>query len=134
MIQEILYLSVKELLNMTRKTKIIIILILVFLILLIFLLVHLYAKKNLIGLPTGQLSYSEESPDKTKKMNVYYIDGGSISADALRIEIASNSKKYNVYYCYKNCNFDKNAKWIDDNTIVVNNRKININKQRIKEG
>lgn len=46
-----------------------------------------YRQKNLIGLPKGELKYSKISPDKKSKLNYYFIDGGSISADAMRIEI-----------------------------------------------
>lgn len=50
---------------------------------------------NLIGLPQGELKYSIPSPNNEIKCNYYFIDGGSISADAMRIEIETANEKYN---------------------------------------
>ena len=92
-----------------------------------------YRQKNLIGIPKGELKYSKLSPNKENKLNYYFIDGGSISADAMRIEIEINKEKYNLYYCYKNCDFESIVEWKDNQNIMIGNRIINIKEDKIKE-
>ena len=92
-----------------------------------------YRQKNLIGLPEGELKYYKLSPNKSNKLNYYFIDGGSISANAMSIEIESQKEKYNLYYCYKNCDFESVVEWKDNQNIMIGNRVINIKGKRIKE-
>lgn len=92
-----------------------------------------YRSKNLIGLPKGELKYSKLSPDKRNKLNYYFINGGSISADAMRIEIETNKEKYNLYYCYSECDFESIVEWKDNQNIMIGNRIINIKGEKIKE-
>ena len=44
----------------------------------------MYREINLIGLPQGELKYTVLSPNNEIKCNYYFIDGGSISADAIK--------------------------------------------------
>lgn len=122
---------------MTQKTKIICIIICIVLIIITSLIYKItnyyYRKNNLLDLPIGELKYSKLSPDKKNKLNYYFINGGSISADAMRIEIETQKEKYNIYYCYSECEFDADIEWKDNNNIVVNNRTIDINGERIRE-
>ena len=92
-----------------------------------------YRKENLIGLPKGELRYSKLSPDKNNKLNYYFINGGSLSADAMRIEIERKSEKYNIYYCYSECEFDAKIDWKDNKNIIIGGRVINIYGKGIKE-
>ena len=113
------------------KWKVIII---ILLILVIVVLIGIkYREVNLIGLPQGELKYSISSPNNEIKCNYYFIDGGLISADAMRIEIETSNEKYNLYYCYKECDFDATITWKDNENILLGNRIININEKKIKE-
>lgn len=92
-----------------------------------------YRSKNLIGLPKGELKYSKLSPNKKSKLNYYFINGGSISADAMRIEIETQKEKYNVYYCYSECDFESIVEWKDNQNIILGSRIINIKEDKIRE-
>lgn len=92
-----------------------------------------YERKNLIGLPEGELKYSKLSPNKKSKLNYYFINGGSISADAMRIEIETEKEKYNVYYCYSECDFESIVEWKDNQNIILGSRIINIKEDKIRE-
>lgn len=92
-----------------------------------------YKQKNLIGIPEGKLKYSKLSPNEKNKLNYYFIDGGSISANAMRIEIETPKEKYNIYYCYSECDFESVVEWKDNQNIMIGNRIINIKGNKIKE-
>lgn len=92
-----------------------------------------YRSKNLIGLPKGELKYSKLSPNKKNKLNYYFINGGSISADAMRIEIETQKEKYNLYYCYSECDFESIVEWKDNQNIILGSRIINIKEDKIRE-
>ena len=72
-----------------------------FLGLLVFLIMYvclLIKGENLEGLPKGELVASTDSPNKRYTMNLYFIDGGPISANADRIEIVDNKNNKNGIY------------------------------------
>ena len=103
--------------------------------LIIFIIVVMYVcilinSVQLKGLPKGEKIYQIDSPNKTYTMNIYFIDGGPISADADRIEIVDNknNKKWNIYYQYKG-NLKKYS-WIDNDNVSINGNKINIHKDK----
>ena len=93
-----------------------------------------YAKKNLMLLPEGELQSTYTSPNGSKKLNIYLVNGGSLSANAIRGEIETSNKKYNIYYCYRNCDFEVNVVWKDNNTVIINNETINIKKDKVRIG
>lgn len=79
--------------------------------------------------PKGNKIKSIISPDKEKIVNVYFIDGGPISSNAIRIEIESikNEIVKNIYYDYYS--YTKNmvkVKWIDNNNILINSEIIKV--------
>ena len=92
-----------------------------------------YRQRNLIDIPEGELKYSKLSPNKKSKLNYYFINGGSISADAMRIEIETQKEKYNVYYCYSECDFESIVEWKDNQNIILGSRIINIKEDKIRE-
>ena len=51
----------------------------------------------------------------------------------MRIEIETKKDKYNIYYCYKECEFDTKIDWKDNKNVIIGSRLININGKRIKE-
>ena len=116
------------------KKKVLIVLTILFLLAMICLLFYYnYAKKNLMLLPKGELQSTFISPNGKKKLNIYLVDGGSLSANAIRGEIETKNKKYNIYYCYKDCDFDIKVEWKDNQNIMIGNRIINIKEDKIKE-
>lgn len=115
------------------KKKVFISLMITLLMCIIFSLVYYsYAKRNLMLLPNGKLQSTYTSPNGEKKLNIYIIDGGSISASAIRGEIEIKNKKYNIYYCYRDCDFDIKAQWKNNNVVFINNKEIDINKDKIE--
>jgi len=115
------------------KKKVLIVLTILFLLAMICLLFYYnYAKKNLMLLPEGELQSTYTSPNGEKKLNIYLVDGGSLSANAIRGEIETKNKKYNMYYCYRNCDFDVKVEWKNNNILVINEKEIDINKDRIR--
>lgn len=113
---------------MTQKTKIILLLILILLITLFTF--YSYADKMLLFLPKGTKMISKKSPDNQYILNIYLIDGGSLSANALRGEIVKDNKKYNIYWCYKDCEFNVKAKWLNNSNVEINGKKLDINKDK----
>jgi len=89
-------------------------------------LIGYFISDKMIGLPKGKIVKSEISFDKKHTMNAYFIYGGPISADAIRVEIVDNDthKKRNIYWKDKENSIS--IKWLDNNTVEVNGRKINI--------
>ena len=72
---------------------------------------------------------SIDSPNERYTMNIYFLDGGPISADSEIVEILDHkkNKKWNLYY--ENKGNLKEYKWINNNTVSINNKKINIHKE-----
>ena len=65
-------------------------------------------------------------------MNVFFIDGGPISADAIRVEIQNeNGETRNIYYSYPTSSVD--AIWIDNDNVKINNIRLNIHKDSYKK-
>lgn len=100
----------------------------VLLFILILLLIFKYINDNLLFLPKGEYLYTVSSPNKINKVNVYLVDGGSISADAIRIELDSNKK--NIYWNYP-CN-EVTVVWIDDSNILINDVRLNVYNDKYK--
>lgn len=114
---------------MIQKTKIILLFVL-FLLISIFIIVDIYVDKNLLFLPEGEKILSKKSPNNKYTLNIYLIDGGSMSTNALRGEIVKENKKYNIYWCYDDCEFDVKAEWLDDVNVEINDLRLNINKDK----
>ena len=77
-----------------------------------------------------KITDSVNSPNERYTMNIYFIDGGPISADVDRIEIVDNknNEKWEIYYEYKG-NLKKYS-WIDNDNVSINDDKINIHKDK----
>lgn len=92
-----------------------------------------YQDENLMNLPKGEYVYQIISPDKKNTVKVYIIYGGTLTADAYRVEVENKTKKNkkNIYVSYP-CNKGIVIKWLDNETIEVHNKKINIYKDKIR--
>ncbi len=80
--------------------------------------------------PKGEKFYLTVSPNGKYILDAYFINGGSLNGDAVRVEMLrkSNDKPRNIYYCYpKN---DVTIEWIDNENVKINDVKINILKDR----
>ena len=113
---------------MTKKTKIIIGIISSIVLIITTTIIIYYAYiilkfSNFGGDFIPKIVASTDSPNKRYTINLYFIDGGPISANADRIEIVDNknNKKWNIYYEYKR-NI-KEYKWIDNERILINGKK-----------
>ncbi|MDD3392600.1 MAG: DUF5412 family protein [Bacilli bacterium] len=101
-------------------------LIIIFAIVLIVIGAIYYFDNSMNYLPKGEYLYSVEAPDKKFKVNAYFIDGGPISGDAIRVELVNtvNDNTKNIYWKYPISTVD--IKWIDNETVVINDIKLNI--------
>ena len=66
------------------------------------------------------------SPNEKHEARAYLLNGGATTAFAVRVEIldTETDKKHNIYYCYHS--EEAEMEWIDDQTIIINEIKLNI--------
>lgn len=116
------------------KKKFGIALLILFVIAIIFCWIYLkWSNKELLNLPEGEKLFTVVSPNKEMKLNMYFINGGSLSADSIRGEIVSKDRKYNIYYCYRDCDFAVDVKWLDNNHVKINGVKLSLDDKYRKE-
>ena len=85
-----------------------------------------YFSTSINYLPKGNYLYSVESPNKEFKLNAYIVNGGSLSGDAIRVELENsiNNNTKNIYWKYPISNVDIN--WLDNSNVIINDIKLNI--------
>lgn len=117
---------------MIQNTKIAKVIIISIVLIILYLVFEWYISNDMTSLPTGTNIQSIESPNGNYIMNVYRVDGGSISADAIRVEIETieNGETKNIYYSYPESFVD--AEWVDDSNVKINNIQLNIHKDKYK--
>ncbi len=100
----------------------------IFISILTIIIVICFLPANMKNLPKGEFLNYVDSPDSEYTLKSYFIDGGSLSGDAIRVELINNKTKEikNIYYDYPKSN--ANMKWIDNETVEINDKKLNINK------
>ncbi|QCT07816.1 hypothetical protein E5Z56_10825 [Ruminococcus bovis] len=78
------------------------------------------------NLPKGDFLESSVSPNKNYTVNAYLFGGNATTDYAIRCEVVYNSsgKTRNIYWNYHEDTVD--MKWIDENTIDINNHRINV--------
>lgn len=104
--------------------------IIVIIIVLVIVYAIYYFFYNTSNLPEGDLIESIKSPTDEYKLNSYFINGGSLSGDAIRVELTNNktSKRKNIYWGYPEST--ANIKWINEDTVEINGHTLNIHKDR----
>ncbi|PHJ39784.1 hypothetical protein P378_01385 [Desulforamulus profundi] len=83
---------------------------------------------SLSYLPEGTLIKQSLSPNGEYTVNAYLVDGGSLSSNAVRVELQNNKsgKKRNIYWDYRINTVE--FTWINDTDIIINGHKIDIKK------
>lgn len=114
---------------MIRNTKFKFILIVISIIIL-YLGIELYVSSSMSFLPKGEMIESIKSPNGEYIMNSYFIDGGTISANAIRVEIVYKNKSKNIYWSYPEDG--ATIKWLDNDNVKINNVKLNIHHDKYK--
>lgn len=76
----------------------------------------------------GTYLSSVNSPDNRYILKAYFIDGGSLNGNGIRVElINSETKKIkNIYFNYPEN--DVKMQWIDKDTVIINDITLDINK------
>lgn len=83
------------------------------------------------NLPKGELKKTVKSPNRKYEVRLYLCDGGATTDYAVRGEIIDEKKKQEprtIYWNY-HCE-DFNATWIDNETVKINGKKLNIFKDK----
>ena len=78
-------------------------------------------------LPKGDLISEADSPGGTYTLKAYVSSGGAITDFTVLGELnfnKENRKPKNIYWNYHE--ETANIKWIDDNTVVMNNHELNV--------
>ena len=73
---------------------------------------------NMGSLPEGELMATSISPDGEYTVNLYLCGGNATTADSVRGEVVSEGKKRNIYWQYKEFNFD--IRWESDTEVNIN--------------
>lgn len=96
----------------------------------LYLSIEFYISSSMAYLPKGEKIESIKSPNGEYIMSSYFIDGGAISANAIRVEIVYKNKKKNIYWSYPENN--ATIKWLDNDNVKINNVKLNIHHDKYK--
>ncbi len=98
---------------------------LLFLALFIFLFIYkfFYDTQNIAE---GELLEEIPSYNNNYTLKSFLINGGSLSADAVRVEIINNNngKQRNIYFNYPENSVE--IKWVDEETVEINGIILNI--------
>lgn len=120
--------------NKGEKIKVPIMFKIYFFIIFIIISIHVLYNINLnhtqTVLPYGELAYTDYSPDKKNKIEVYYLTYATLDYlyKGIRIDSIDNitQKKRSIYFT-PSSNNEPRIKWINSNNININGNKININ-------
>ena len=104
-------------------------LVIVAIVFLIYIYIVFFSRFRMYYLPTGEYLKSLESPNSSYTLKAYRYSGGATVDWSLRVEVVNNSsnQKYNIYYKYHD--YDVDMEWLDDNTVKINGKKLNIHKE-----
>lgn len=112
--------------------KVLLIIILLFLFINWYRLVFTREKMN--HLPTGEYLDSLDSPNKEYTLKSYRCNPGGATMDwFVRVEVVNNktNETFNIYYVYHD--YDADMKWLDNEMVKINGRKLNIHKDYVHE-
>lgn len=81
---------------------------------------------NINNIATGCFREEIISPNGDYILKSYFVDGGSLSGDAMRVELVeiSTKKTRNIYFNYPENKVE--MKWLDDETVKINEVELNI--------
>lgn len=104
-----------------------------FLLIIITLYIYTNSKLVMINLPTGEYIESLSSPNNEYTLKSYKYSGGALQDWTLRVEVINNKtkEKTNIYWKYHE-NYAKMS-WIDEETVKINNKILNIHKDFVHE-
>lgn len=82
----------------------------------------------MLNLPDGDYIDSLDSPNGEYTLKAYRYSGGATMDWSLRVEVVNNNtnKKINIYWKYHEK--DADMKWIDNETVEINEVILNIHK------
>lgn len=87
--------------------------------------IFIYKSNSIKNLPTGELISQVYSPNKDYKVNLYLVGGNATVDFSIRGELVNKlGLKKNIYWSYHEK--DSNVRWIDDKTIIINDKELNI--------
>lgn len=112
-----------------KKYNRIIVFILIPIVFIILLVLYNNSRLIMINLPKGNYIKSIESNNGQYKLNAYIYNGAVMMDDySVRVELENNKthKIKNIYYKYHESKIK--MKWIDDNIVEINKKRIDIRK------
>ena len=83
------------------------------------------------SLPKGEFLTEESSPDGKYTLRAYVTNGGATTSYAVRGELVFNEKDgktKNIYWDYREDTAE--ISWVDENTVIINNRTLNVPKEK----
>lgn len=112
---------------MIHSTKKVMIFIGIMFVVFIIVGVHLLSN-SMLFLPKGENIETIISPDGLNTMNAYFIDGGTLSANSIRVEMVNNEDGIakNIYWGYREN--EVSLEWLNNEYVVVNGIILNIYK------
>ncbi len=112
-----------------KEIKMALLLVLSFVVLFAIIISLLFFQQcNMENIDGGEFIESISSPNNDYLLNAYFIDGGPISGDGIRVELVNKktNRTKNIYYDYPVSNVS--MEWIDDHTVKINDYTMNIYK------
>ena len=95
-----------------------------------FLLIFILAGCGMNNLPKTELLGKYDSPDSKHTINIYLGNGHATVDFSIVGELVDNSTKRikNIYFAYHE--YEATVKWIDNETVIINDHKLNIYKDK----
>lgn len=94
-----------------------------------YLYLSFYSRARMWNLPKGEYISSLDSPNGKYVLNAYRYSGGATMDWSLRVELENKETKLktNIYWVYHES--DAKMQWIDNQTVKINETKLNIHKE-----
>ena len=101
-------------------------------VILFFVVFGIYKYCSIDDIATGEFLVSEVSFDGNYVLNAYVINGGSLSADHVRVELFDKNKNIykNIYWKYPYNDYDFDMHFIDNDHVIINDVLLNIHKDK----
>lgn len=112
-----------------KEIKITVLSLLLFVVILTGIISFLHFQQcNMENIDEGEFIESISSPNKDYLLNSYFLDGGPISGNGIRVELVNKktNRVKNIYYDYPVNSV--NMEWVDNHTVKINDHIMNIYK------